>query len=283
MENWIEIIEAKLMRWWVYLIKMLPNAVLAVLAIVFFIVVAKLVQRVTRRISFRVSKSESITSLLSGIAYIVVVVIGLMTALEILQLEKTVSSLLAGAGIIGLALGFAFQDLTSNFISGAFIAFKRPFEVGHVVETNGFIGKIEEIRLRSTTLRTFAGLHVIIPNKDIFQRPIINHSLTPERKVELEFHIASTVDLRFIVNKIREGLLHGNIDMRDLQIYFSAIEDPRFKIYISFWTKTNTELIEFMQAKHEAILSINKAFVESKIYAVQFPGQPKDEVVPAKG
>ncbi|HEY3402947.1 MAG TPA: mechanosensitive ion channel family protein [Ohtaekwangia sp.] len=276
MDNWLAIIQEKLMRWWEYLIRMLPNAVLAILAMAFFIVLAKVVQRFTRRVSLRVSKSESITSLLSGIVYSVIIIIGFMTALEILKLEKTVSSILAGAGIIGLALGFAFQDLTSNFISGAFIAFKRPFEVGHTVETNGFIGTIEEIRLRSTTIRTFAGLHVILPNKDIFQRPIINHSLTPERKVELEFHIANTIDLKFIESKIRQALLNDKIDMRDLRIYFSAIEDPRFKIYISFWTKTNTELIEFMQAKHQAILAINKAFIESKIYTIQFPAQAKE-------
>ena len=274
MDNWLQIIEEKLMRWWVYLIKMLPNAALAIVAMGFFILLAKLVQRFSKRISLRVTKSESISGLLSGIIYSIVMIIGFMTALEILKLEKTVSSILAGAGIIGLAVGFAFQDLTSNFISGAFIAFKRPFEVGHTVETNGFVGRVEEIRLRSTTLRTFAGLHVIIPNKDIFQRPIINHSLTPERKVELEFHVSITVDLAFIEKKIRQALLQVSVDsIRDLQLYFSAIDEPRIKIYISFWTKSGSDLIEFMQARHRAILAIDQALIDSKIYAIQFPAK----------
>src|SRR5688572_29824885 len=103
MENWMEIIEDKLMRWWLYLIRMLPNAVLAIVAMAFFILVAKLVQKLIKRISLRVSKSESISGLLSGITYIVIMMVGFMTALEILKLEKTVSSLMAGAGIIGLA------------------------------------------------------------------------------------------------------------------------------------------------------------------------------------
>ena len=67
----------------------------------------------------------------------------LTIALGVLNLEQNHSHpLLAGVGIIGLALGFAFQDLSSNFISGLYMAFRRPFEIGDKVETNAFIGTV---------------------------------------------------------------------------------------------------------------------------------------------
>src|SRR5436190_2944093 len=115
-------IEEKLEGWWVFSIRMLPNFILAILVLSFVYIVARIAKNISYKFILRISKSISISSLLSGIIYSIILVAGLMSALGILELDKTVSSLLAGVGIIGLALGFAFQDITSNFISGAFIA-----------------------------------------------------------------------------------------------------------------------------------------------------------------
>jgi small conductance mechanosensitive channel len=279
MSNWFNIIEEKLMRWWVYLIKMLPNFALAVIVLIAFIFAARLIQRLSHKFFLRVAKSESISGLISGVLYTLVVIFGIMISLQIMQLDKAVSSLLAGVGIIGLALGFAFQDLTANFISGAFIAFKQPFDIGHTVETNGFIGTIEEIRLRSTTLRTSAGLHVIIPNKEIFQKPIINYSLSKERRVELEFQIPNTIDLNFMEAELKAALKDAgsNESVRNVEVIYSGIADPKIQVYISFWT-SNNEPNEFRKARHQAILAIYKVFADNKIYTIQFSNKENGQI-----
>ena len=283
LEHGFSLIQEKLTRWWVYFVQMLPNFVLAILALAAFVLIARFIRKFAHRLVLRMSKSESVASLVAGIVYSLVIIFGIMTALDVMQLEKTVSSLLAGVGIIGLALGFAFQDLTANFISGAFIAFKKPFEIGHTVETNGFLGTVQEIRLRSTTLRTLAGLHVIIPNKEIFQKPIINYSLTQERRVELEFSIVNTFDIAVIEQQLRETLAHPGEgeSIRNVEVYLSAIDDPKIKLYVAFWTD-NQEPREFMKARHQAILAIYRLFAKYKIYDVKTPGQPNPEP-PAAG
>ena len=255
--KWTDLIWGKLLRWGDYLVKMLPNFVLAVLVMLAFIFVAKLVRKLSARIVHRLSKSESVSSLTSAIIYTLVVAVGLMISLKILKLEQAVTSLLAGVGILGLALGFAFQDLTSNFISGAFIVFKRPFDVGHTVDTNGFVGTVEDIQLRATMIRTMAGLHVIIPNKDIFQKPIINYSLTQARRVELEFFISNIVGLREASEALLTAIdgLHDRGGQKDPEVYFSGIEEGKTKVYISFWTK-RTVPDDFLKAKHEAVLAV---------------------------
>jgi small conductance mechanosensitive channel len=199
-----------------------------------------------------------------------------MTALDILELDKTVSSLLAGVGIIGLALGFAFQDLTSNFISGAFIALRRPFDVGHTVETNGFIGTIEEIQLRSTTLRTSAGLHVIIPNKDIFQKPIINYSRTDARKVEIEFILPNTIDVVFVEKVITSTIkeLQRSYPIENIQVFYLAIETPNMRTQATFWTN-HIEPNSYIRLKHEAIIALYQAFAGNGIYQVLIPAHEK--------
>src|SRR5882757_5027826 len=185
MNKWIHILEDKLQNWLVGFIKLLPNLGLAIIVFTIFFFAAKYFKRLSNKLLLKISNKPAISGLFSSIFYIVILFIGLFVSLDLLHLEKTISSLLAGAGIIGLALGFAFQDLTSNFISGVFIIFRKPFDVGHIVETNGFIGTIEDIQLRSTVIRTSQGLHIMLPNKEIFQKAITNYSLSNERRIDI--------------------------------------------------------------------------------------------------
>src|SRR5687768_10551904 len=97
------LIEDKLEAWWIYSVKMLPNFVLAILVLAVFFVLARIFRGLTYKFILKISKSISVSSLLSGIIYTGIFIAGLMSALDILGLEKPVSSLLAGVGIIGLA------------------------------------------------------------------------------------------------------------------------------------------------------------------------------------
>jgi small-conductance mechanosensitive channel len=264
-DNWFHIIENKLTRWWLAVIKMLPNFVLAILVMALFVIVARWLRNLTQKLTLRLSKSESISGLTSAIVYSIIMIVGFMIALNILKLDKAVTSLLAGVGIIGLALGFAFQDLTANFISGAFIAFKRPFDVGHTVETNGFLGTIENIRLRATTMKTIAGLHVTIPNKDIFQKPIINYTLTDARRIELELMIPNKGDLASIQKTLTAALkANTKIFVNEPQVYYSVIEDPKVKLYVSIWTKA-IEPDQYLEAKDEVIKTVINTLKEQQV------------------
>jgi small conductance mechanosensitive channel len=265
--NWVKLIEAKLNHWGVTIIKMLPNALMAIGAMIIFVIIARFLRKVFHNMLMKVSKSESISSLTSSVLYFIILVIGFLTALNILHLEKTVTSLLAGVGIIGLALGFAFQDLTSNFISGAFIVFKRPFDLGHTIESNGFLGKVEDIQLRATTIRTFAGLHVIIPNKDVFQKPIINYSLTERRRVEIEFPITNNLGATQLEELVTRAIAKNKTghDVEEPEVYFTAMEEGKIKLYVSFWTK-EIEPNDFIKVKHFAILNISNILKENKAY-----------------
>lgn len=276
--SWTYFIEEKLSKWWVYSVHMLPNFLVSIIVVGVFLILARLVRKFAASFILKVSKNSSLSSLLSGVIYSLVVIAGVMTALDIMELDKTVSSILAGVGIIGLALGFAFQDLTSNFISGAFIALKRPFDVGHTIETNGFTGTIEEIELRSTTLKTSAGLHVIIPNKEIFQKPIINYSLTDARRVELDFIIPNSVDANFAERLVKETLqpMTSKESSRALEFHYTGIENPNMRINVSFWTN-HIEPRDFAKAKHRAIVAIYNAFRDNKIYTVKIPGDEEPD------
>jgi small conductance mechanosensitive channel len=268
---WTTLILEKLESWFTILIKMLPNLAIAIVIIVVAYFIAKLVRNISFKITQRISKSDSVSGVVSVILQTLTMFFALTIALGVLNLDKTVASLLAGVGIIGLALGFAFQDLSSNFISGLYMAFRRPFEIGDKVETNAFIGTVKNIELRSTTLSTTAGLYVIIPNKDIFQKPIINYSRSENRNVELDFALPNTTDLTYVESMVRKALeqLDGNA-VKDVEFYFTAIEDPKIKVRVSFKIDSQ-EPRDFMIYRHKAIVSIFKTFGESNIVKIAVP------------
>lgn len=131
--KYYNIIVEKLIEWTEQFAKLLPNFVLAIIVLVVFLFVGKLIRNISEKLLNRTLKNRSLSSIVSKVIYIIVITIGAFVALGLLNLDKTVTSLLAGAGIIGLALGFAFQDIATNFIAGFFMAVKRPFKIGQVI------------------------------------------------------------------------------------------------------------------------------------------------------
>lgn len=178
------------MGWKTTLLVMLPNVIVAILVMLAFYFGARLVKRLLRKLLRRFSQNELVTSFLSNVVFVTISTVGFLTALGALHLEKAVTSLLAGAGILGLAIGFAFQDIVANFISGVLIAFYKPFEVRHKIKSKEFTGEVVAITLRHTLLDMPTGERVIIPNKDIVQNPLINYSVGHVTKGVLGLKVA---------------------------------------------------------------------------------------------
>ncbi|PWT71359.1 MAG: mechanosensitive ion channel protein MscS [Bacteroidetes bacterium] len=262
MENWFELVRNKLSTWMVGLIKLLPNFVLAVLAFILFYFGAKLVKKFIYQLLLKLSDKESTSGLFSSIAFVIVIVIGLFVSFDLLHLEKAVSSLLAGAGIIGLALGFAFQDLTANFISGIFIIFRKPFDIGHIVDTNGFVGTVEEIQLRSTTIRSFQGLHVMVPNRDIFQKPITNYTLSGDRRIDITLTLPAQTDANQLEGKIKEtlGKIPEIANPEKVEAYYTDYNGDTLNLEIWCWVDNRVPK-EFTKLRDKIIRQVHTAVI----------------------
>jgi small conductance mechanosensitive channel len=180
-----------------------------------------------------------------------ILITGFLSSLGVLHLEKTVTSILAGAGIFGLAIGFAFQDLVTNFISGLLITFYKPFEVGNSIKTKEFSGKVVSITMRSTTMDTDTGERVLIPNKDVVQNPIINNSATGYKRIHLSVRTKATLS----IDEVREKIL-ALLKEKFPQRYESRVDIDVWRIQgdlihyrVSFWQRAlpginNTAYVE---------------------------------------
>ncbi|MDQ6478937.1 mechanosensitive ion channel family protein [Dyadobacter sp. LHD-138] len=250
----------KLDSWFDLSISYVPNVLIAILLLVIFRFLAGYGGRLMANVLAKASQNEALVSLVSALTRIVILTTGLFFALGILGLEKTVTSMVAGAGVLALALGFAFQDLTTNFISGAFIAIQRPIKVGDIIETNGFTGKVKSINLRSVIIDNLAGQQVEIPSKDIFQKPITNFTHSGERRVQIDCGVGFTEDLA-LVEKISLEAMHS-------LGFLSATRSVDFS-YVKFGASTIDFQVQFWidqaktgpgSAKSEAIKVLKTAF-----------------------
>ena len=227
----------------------------------------------------RISDNAQATGLVAQLVRFGVMVAGLFAALGIMQLDGTVKSLLAGVGVIGLALGFAFQDIAANFVSGVMLAFKRQFDRGDLIEVAGFFGIVEDVNLRVTIGRTFQGQRVIIPNKEIFNSKITNFYANDERRVDLEVGVSYGDDLekaKSIALEAVSGVEERDGD-RDPDLYYTGFGASSIDFVVRFWIKPRQK--NFLAARSNAIIAIKKAF-DSNDITIPFPIRTLDFGIP---
>ena len=283
----------KLSAWAETFAEMLPNLVVAVLVVAVFWITARFACSAMERALERMSTHRAARSLISRLARIGILSAGFVIALGVMNLDKALASILAGAGIVGLAVGFAFQDLAGNLISGVGLAVnqKWPFKIGDIVETNDVFGVVDQIHLRTSIIRTLDGKMVVIPNKTIYQNPVINHSVSGMRRVDIACGVSYGDDLekvRLIASSTLEGLEECDRS-RDVEIFFDAFGNSSINFTGRFWV-TYEKHPDFLAAQSSAIIALKKAFDDNDIM-IPFPirtldfgirgGERLSEVLPA--
>ena len=266
-----DLITEKLTVWSEALIKLLPNIVVAAIVMVLGLYLAKFIRKIASKLIHKISNNLTLNNLFSSIIYFIFLGIVIFTVLSILQLDKAVTSILAGAGILGLALAFAFQDIAANFMSGIFISFRKPLKVGDIVQIRDYMGKVKEVNLRDTIVETFQGKTVIIPNKEVFQNPIENYTFLQKRRFDLSVGVSYGDDLE----KVRQITLEAVSDIEELSkedavnVYFVEFGDSSVNLSVRMWINTPEQSV-YNKVGSEAIIKIKKAYDANDIM-IPFP------------
>ncbi len=280
-EYLLNIPKEKLFGWAEAGMAILPNFAVALITLLLFYPFAKIARWVAGKIYRQKSDNILIHWLVINLVFLVVLMIGVFSALEILKLEKTVASLLAGAGVVGLAMGFAFQEIASNFVSGVLISFRKPYRVGDIVEIQGRVGSVKSIDLRTTSIMTAQGLEVIVPNKTMITDTLINYTTTPERRVELVVGVSYKDDLDKVQSITTQAVENIPERMKDhpIEFFYLSFGESSINFRLRFWIHYPGDL-NFDRAIHQAVINIKKAFDENGItipYPTRIIIQPNEE------
>ena len=172
-----------------------PKLLVALLIFFVFLAIFRITRRPLEAVFRRAGLEAALIDLLVGNVYrITVVVLGLVMAAG--QVGINVGAALAGIGVIGIAVGFAAQDSLANTIAGFLIFLDKPFLVNDWVTVSEQYGKVSNITLRSTRIRTPQNTYVVIPNRHIIDAVLVNHSKHGETRVDVPVGIAYKEDVR---------------------------------------------------------------------------------------
>ena len=156
-----------------------------------FWILAKMVERLVHKaMAGRETMSDLLRRFIDKIARRLVLLLGLLFALSTLGVNVGAIVALMGGG--AFVLGFALQDTLGNFAAGLMLLFYRPFDVGDIVDVGGVSGKVDNVSLVSTTIRTFDNRVTLVPNKQVWGQVITNATATEERRVDMVFGIGYT-------------------------------------------------------------------------------------------
>ncbi len=270
-QNVFEIIGQKFANWGGEFVEIFPYLAVAVIIFIFFIFIAKISKKITIKVLNKLSISKAVSQLISNFILVNVFLGGIIIALSVMKLDKTVTSLLAGAGIIGLALGIAFQDLVTNIISGVLIAIRKPFNIGDFIETNGIFGNVLDIRLRTTEIHNLNGQIVYIPSREVLRLPVINYSRVGKRRIVIDVGISYKEDL----NRVKEITLNAIKTIPELlpeeqvEFYYKEFGESSINFMVRFWIKFKLQR-DYRKAVSDSIICIKSAFDDNGI-TIPFP------------
>lgn len=271
LNNAWELLAEKLQGWLDSAILMLPNLLLALIFFALVVFISRRLRNFSYRLLERISDNGAVNRLISAILAIVFVTLGMFVALSIMNLDKAVTSLLAGAGVAGLAIGLAFQEPLINTLSGIMMSVDKPFQLNDLVETNGYMGTISSITLRTTHLKLMSGEKVVIPNKHVVQNPFVNYTINGERRVELSCGISYGEDL----DKVRSVVLQAverNVDYdktRPVEFFYTGFGSSSIDFLVRFWLKLCNQA-DYLRARDEALVAVRKAF-DAEGITIPFP------------
>lgn len=269
--NIFEVFTKKLTNWVNELIEKTPNIIIATVLFIlgFYLsgVVKKLVVRLLEKRKVKLSARMMIGNIIS----IITVSAFIMFSLNVLSLDNMLKTVLAGAGVAGLAIGLALQGTLSNTFSGVALSFVKDLSIGDTIDSNGYTGIIQDINLRVVKLKTPDGNLVMIPNRAIIENPLKNYSRNPITIVAVNCGIEYGANLEDVQNIIVAAVASHNENLRkeDIVFFYKEFGDSSINFEVRF-PMPSQNLVETAVAKSKAIIAIKKSLDQHQI-SIPFP------------
>lgn len=177
------------------------NALIAIITLLAFYILYRILKSLLTNVIERFELGKTVVSFLLMALKYTIMIFGVVTALG--QIGYDITSLIAGLGIAGIAIGFAAKDTLSNIVAGIFIFWDRPFYIGDLVEIEDEYGEVQEITLRTTRIVTPDGRMVSIPNQNIAANKIISYTMFPNLRLDMDV----TIGVEEPIEKSRREML----------------------------------------------------------------------------
>lgn len=189
-----------------------------------------------------------------------IALIGILLALDILDLTSLVGAMLGTAGVIGLALGFAFKDIVENYLAGLLLSIRRPFGLNDFVRIESHEGKVIRLTSSELVLMTLDGNHVRIPNATVFKSFIYNYSINPRRRFDFTVGVGVDEDLLEVQSHGLSALKQIEGILEDPEPFMRVEDLGDFNVVVRFFGWVDQRRADLVKVKSEAIRRVKLTF-----------------------
>lgn len=219
-----------------------PYLCIAIIVFIIFWLLSKVFKIfVAKALSNRPYAKQNLVLVLNRVGSTFIIFFGFLIALVIAIPGFTPGQLMSALGIGSVAIGFAFKDIFQNLLSGILILLSEPFRIGDAIVCNGLEGTVEDIQIRATTLRSYDGRRLVIPNATVYTSSITVVTAYTQRRCEFNVGIGYTDDIQ----KAKEVILKILTDNKSVLnqpasiVNVSSLGDFAININIRWWIDTN--------------------------------------------
>lgn len=249
----------------------LPNFILALAIFLLFYFVARRTRFFVVRLTDKQHKARNLGIILGKLAQSAVILLGLLVVLSILFPSFNPGDLIQLLGIGSVAIGFAFHDLFQNFLAGVLLLVTAPFRIGDQIIVQQYEGTVEDIAMRATTIKTYDGRRIVIPNTDLFTNSVTVNTAFKSRCLEFELAISLEEDIARVKRLVLETLagLDGVLDQPRAEALVVALNQDSMTLRVSWWTRKHS-YAEIMHLQDRVLTSLKE---QLQTNLVAFPTQ----------
>lgn len=257
----------KLQIWFENGFEIIPNFVLAVLVLLFASFIVKVFKRKGDRLLGRLTSNSTIGRLIIRFIGISIFIGATFIALGILHLDKTVTSLLAGVGILGLAFSFAFQHTAANILSGIIISVRSTVQEGDLIHSNDHFGNVLKVGLRATKILNVKGQHVDIPNRLVMDNPLVEYSQTKYRRIDILGKVDFIEDIAAIRKLVEREMATFDFIYKEKSpnMVYNALDYEKVEFTLRVWMNFTNHDGEFLNARSACIEKLSEILKANQI------------------
>lgn len=251
-------------------IKLLPGLITAVIILLLTRYAAEAGQRVANGFGQRVLRNQSLKSLLVRTTFVATWIVGILAASVVAFPGLGLGDLVATLGLGSVAIGFAFQDIFKNFLAGILLLIQEPFQMGDQIIVGDYEGTVEEINIRSTSIRTYLGERVLVPNSLVFTSPVQVRTAFQYRRTDLAVGVDYSTPLSQAQAILARAIaaVDGVVDKPAPEIDLISFNDSSIDFMVRYWTLP--QQAEVRRTQTRAIIAIKAALDQADI-SIPFP------------
>ena len=253
------------------MISRIPYLIVASLVFVIFWVLSIFFKKAVTRILGSRKHHQNLVTVFRRVGSALILFLGFMVAMIIAVPSFTPGKLIGALGIGSVAIGFAFKDIFQNLLSGILLLLSEPFRIGDQIISGNFEGTVEDIQIRATTIRTYDGRKVVIPNSQLYTSTMTVNTAYSQRRLEFDVGIGyenNIIDAQRVILSVLKAAPTVS-KLAEPSVIATALADSsvvlRVRWFIDDGTQTNR-----VASINEVIMLVKEALEEANI-SIPFP------------